>query len=166
MASLARRFKFSANGTLGTLCGGLFCTLLCMAIQNSSLPLSLLASEDIRFAKESSGHWIASLARLAPGSYFISVGKPRSLCDLVVDGNTIATTRSSDPALRENLLLGASISVTAEAPKEKAEVICVNESGFGPGLTHEPAVVKYRVGALLQLWRGITPRCQERCRVS
>lgn len=156
MVNLAKRYESAAYTIWGSLLVGLFGSIVCIAIQYSSLPLSVLASEKVKFNKIEAGHWSASLDQLAPGTYYISAGRPRSLCDLVVDGKVLSSTRSSDPAIRESLLLGGSIVISQDAPKHLAEIRCSIEQGFAPGLTHVPLVLKYPYGILLQLWRAAT----------
>lgn len=135
---------------------GIGIALLAVLLQNGGEIIAgfyKVSSTGLRISKL---HWTNDLSDLAPGHYYISVGRPRGPCDLKIDQKTIATTKSSEPGLRSALSLGSDFTIRSVSDSPRIEVVCDDERGFISGFTHAPTVLPYTVGRVVQMWRELT----------
>lgn len=130
---------------------GLAFAALGAIFQFSSSFVANLIKKDVTFVQRSSSEWIGDVSRLAEGHYYVSVGRPRTGCDLFLNEALVDSNRSSRPEIRSGLMLGASFY--KDSASSAISVRCLPQAGFGPRLTHEPIVASFRIGIFLQLWR-------------
>jgi len=152
MASLPRRLKSIAYSLI---VASIF-TLSCIALQHSSQLIIYFSDLGIRFNRESLTNWKTKKFNLPAGDYYISFGRPRAPCDLLMNGSSIATTRSPIPEIRNELMLGSGFAIAANDLPTELELKCEVQSGFAGDLTHEPVVTAHTSGVIIQLWREFT----------
>lgn len=127
----------------------------CLSIHYSSSFFSLLISEPVEFRKTDENTYAASLSALQPGSYYISLGRPRAFCSILLNDTVISSNAPRTEGPRDLLLLGASFSI-AEHNAESIKIRCSVRDGFRIRLTCDPVVARRSLGMALQLWRGFT----------
>jgi hypothetical protein len=97
--------------------------------------------------------WTAEASALPPGSYYVSAGRVTGPCDLRSGTQIIASTRSTEGTVLEDLSLGASV-VKVDGSTLSLSVECYQQRGFNSGLTDPPLVLPYFEGRMLQLYRS------------
>jgi class 3 adenylate cyclase len=135
---------------------GIVVAIICVILQNSSELIPAVFQPEIQFVHTSHLEYHADLKSLNPGHYFISVGRPRGPCDIMIDGKRISTTRSSEVGLRSRLALGADFSVSTDSAPQEIIVKCEDEVGFSSGFTHTPLILRYYEGQATQVLREVT----------
>jgi hypothetical protein len=158
MVSTVKWVKPKAYSFFASVLAALSCVAACITIQYSSEVFASLTKANIIFEKVGPGHWMASLRGLHAGTYYVSVGRPRSLCELKFDDQLVATTKGTVAGLRNELLLGAGLVISSEKRPNFIYLTCDQEEkgAFAPGLTHKPLILPYSAGRILELWRGST----------
>lgn len=136
--------------------------VFCVLLQNSSEVIRQFYSMDVEFktTKNPDGfnglRKTADISSLPIGAYFISAGKPRSLCELKIDDKVVDSTVSPVTGFRSRLLLGSAFETTADNKKNKVEIICLNDGGFIPGMSEKPTVLPFKAGTYLHFFRSLT----------
>lgn len=97
--------------------------------------------------------WVSDISSLEVGTYYVSIGRPRGNCDLLVDGQEIASNRSVFSKFRTGLMLGAPLEILPNVKRSTVVVRCAEFEGFSVNLTNRPLILSYRSGMLLQLFR-------------
>jgi hypothetical protein len=145
MGSLPHRF-------LPALAVGLGLTLFGAFLHQGSNLAAKLLGRQIPFQPGIVDYATARVSNLGTGVFFISLGRPRGICDLFVGNHRIATNRGIMPQLRGKLLLGAAFRNTAG--DVNIEVRCEREPGVQTAdFSHTPVLSSYGVGLFLHGWR-------------
>jgi class 3 adenylate cyclase len=136
---------------------GLVLALLCYAFQHSSGFLTSIFRFPIDFVSlgNNDTRWHASVDGLSNGNYFVSVGEPKGICSLSIDGKEVDSSKGVMPNVHKSLFLGSAFIVGPLSHPKEIDIMCDTQKGF-VGLTHAPVIVKYKIGILLQLWRELT----------
>ena len=136
---------------------GIFLAAACICVQHSSQILSVLASYPVNFIPQDTTlhFWTADVSHLKSGQYYVSVGSPRSNCEVYKDEIKLDSNRSDIPGLRNSLFLGGGFLVSAENPAHTINIKCAEQPGFN-GFTHKPVITDYNSGVILQTWREVT----------
>lgn len=133
-----------------------FLVFFSFAMQYSSSIVSLMVDEDNSvFQPLSETEWITSTGSLKNGVYFITVGRPKAVCDILANEKVLVTNKSGIPEVRTSLMLGTAITVSTNY-HPIIKIRCVSQQGFSPRLTHVPILARYRIGLFIHLWRMIT----------
>ncbi len=133
---------------------GIVMAALCVLFQSGPTLVAQMAGQTVPVQQISSGHWTLDVGGAANGAYYLSLGRPRGLCDLSIDGNVVDSTRGALGGLRGSMLLGAPLRVDSDNPPPLVRVDCEAEEGFPPSLSHSPVLASPRVGVLLQFVRA------------
>ena len=132
---------------------GISLALLCVVIQQSSKVFGNIIKDPVPFSQVSQGVWQGDTSGLVKGEYFISVGAPREICDIKLDGNVVGTNRGGIPGIRNTIFLGGAFQLLEHSPTLAIE--CENTTGFR-GLAYEPIVTQHSLGVFLHIWRQLT----------
>lgn len=124
-------------------------------IHYSGILFSQYVNENIEFKKIKNGHWISNLKSLLPGEYYISLGRPRSLCSIYFNRKLMNSNFSEKFSKREKLSLGSSFYIETKGD-HIIEIICKTPQGFPVYLTSEPIIAERNIGLILQFYREFT----------
>lgn len=102
------------------------------------------------------GTWKSITTDLPAGSYFVSVGRPRSICDLRRGNTLIDSNRSTKNDVRDALLLGGSFEKSLDDSFDEIVLKCDIPRGFKTYLTSTPVLARRDAGLALQGWRFLT----------
>ena len=91
------------------------------------------------------------LSGVPAGDYYLSVGKPRTPCDITLGSAVIASNLAGTLNTRSSILLGASLTLPSSS--NYLSVNCYNTPGFPPRFTHAPTLAQAKSGVLLHLFR-------------
>jgi hypothetical protein len=98
------------------------------------------------------------LDHLAPGEYYLSLGRPRHFCDINYNDELVFKGKTTVHDKRPSLLVGAGFSHPGGAAKLTAD--CRQYmSGFAPRLSFPPRLYSYKTGieTLLTWEQGRSP---------
>jgi hypothetical protein len=112
-----------------------------------------IISENCKIKKISNAKWLIDIDSLNIGEYYISLGRPRTACQIMMNNQILDSSYTSGLRLLGKLSVGSSFIIDDQSIKKNIEINCEETGGFGVKLTHDPIVSKYRSGVLLQLWR-------------
>ncbi len=127
----------------------------CMLFHSGPTLFAEIAGIRIPTQKLSMGHWRLDSESVPPGVYYLSLGRPRGLCDLSLDDRVVDSTRGAVSGLRGEFLLGTPLRIQEGVASPLIRIDCEDEQGFPPLLSHAPVVASPRVGVLIQLARAI-----------
>lgn len=138
---------------------GFLTSLACIAFQHSYAVLEALYSHTNFVFSEStsgSGKWLARSCKLHSGKYFLSVGRPRAVCSISINGSQLASTKSPITELRNNLMLGTGFVVKQDLEPIEILIQCEHTAGFSGDFTHPPLVMTFFPGVVVHIWRALT----------
>ncbi len=134
---------------------GVALALGAVVIQHGSNVAAKLLATKIPFDLSKTDWSTAHIGSMPAGVYFVSLGRPRGICDLYVSNNRVATNRGILPNLRGKILIGAAFRNTTG--DVNLEVRCEREAGMtSVGFSHTPILSSYGVGLFLHGWRNFT----------
>lgn len=128
--------------------------LIALLFQHSSSIIAQFAGSSFDLHRLDSHSWDGETSVPWPGTFYVSFGRPRGLCDFYLDGKIVATTKGAEPGLRGQLLLGAVHETSSLNQRVKLKIVCLEEGGFGPSIMHGAILAPHRIGTAIQVWRG------------
>lgn len=128
--------------------------MFCFVLQNVSIVAQYIFQEDVVWVK-SKASIETIITNLPEDDYFVSLGKPRGHCNILMDGSPIFTGKGGVPDKRISLLVGSSFR--KDGSSKKVSIDCLSEmSGFKLYLAHSPFIAKYEIGMAIHLMRAIS----------
>lgn len=142
------------GGVRSSLILGTAIAAICLALQMLPSAIADRLGQPVTMTKIAPGMWESATLTIPAGSYYLSLGRPRGLCDLSVNNTIVDSTRSATTDLRGQLTLGAPMRVIDGQSTLRISARCDVERGFGPSLGYSPVILSPRSGMALQLWRA------------
>jgi hypothetical protein len=129
---------------------GLFCFLIITLIHHSKNLLAINSAESISFKNNTDKTRLsANISNLAPGNYYLSLGRPRAICDIFSDGELLYRETNNFKGQKTNLLVGAAIKKTILGPNKITIKCQAATSTWKNKFFHSPLIASYRTGMLI-----------------
>lgn len=119
---------------------------ICIVLQQGPSFFALLGRLPVQFVENGANSVTADISGLAPGSYFLSVGRLLNDADAFLDGKYVASGR---------LALGFPIQIGTSGESRSIKITW-NTRYWSNRLYDFPVVLPYGVGVLVQAWREFT----------